>query len=162
MGKRHIDSAMESLSGEFDFSVHWKPYLLNPDTPEDGVPLELYLRRKFGDSSLQRFFAEDSPLQQAGKAAVYTNLRRFMFLIFPLISGDKFQSKQACRAHQESSHVVGCGREQRKTARAARGQIKKIKIFCVFLFVKNHCSVCSRRTFQKDRTLQKRVCCEVW
>lgn len=70
MGKRHLDSAMEALSGEFEFHVHWKPFLLNPHMPDEGEPFELHIRRKYGDAAVERFLSSDSPLKQAGRAVV--------------------------------------------------------------------------------------------
>ena len=61
---------MERLSESFDFRVHWKPYLLNADMPEEGIPLEQYFRHKFGEEAAQRFWSDKSPLMQSGKAVV--------------------------------------------------------------------------------------------
>jgi hypothetical protein len=74
VGKRHLDSAIETLSGEFEFHVHWKPFLLNPGMPDEGEPLEQHLRNKYGDAAIQRFLSDDSPLKQAGRAVVRTYL----------------------------------------------------------------------------------------
>ena len=76
MGKRHLDSATETLSAEFEFHVHWKPFLLNPHMPEEGEPFEQHIRKKYGDAAVTRFLSSDSTLKQAGRAVVYT-------LIFP-------------------------------------------------------------------------------
>lgn len=38
--------------------------------PDEGVPLEHYVRNKFGDAAGQRFLSGDSPVAQSGKAAV--------------------------------------------------------------------------------------------
>ena len=77
VGKRHLDSAIETLSGEFEFHVHWKPFLLNPGMPDEGEPLEQHLRKKYGDAAIQRFLSSDSPLKQAGRAVVRTYLAIF-------------------------------------------------------------------------------------
>ena len=44
IGKRHLDTAVQKLSQDFEFNIHWKPFLLNPHVPEEGVPLVDYLR----------------------------------------------------------------------------------------------------------------------
>ena len=45
--------------------INWRPFLLNPDMPPEGMDRKLYLDRKFGGSSrVQRLF---SSVRQAGK-----------------------------------------------------------------------------------------------
>ena len=61
---------MERLSEDFIFHVLWKPFLLNPHIPEEGVPLEQYYRRKFGDASVERLLSGDSRVAQSGRAVV--------------------------------------------------------------------------------------------
>lgn len=70
IGKRHIDTAIKRLSEDFVFHLHWKPFLLNPHTPEQGVPLEEYMRNKFGEAAATRFLSGQSPVIQSGKAVV--------------------------------------------------------------------------------------------
>ena len=51
IGKRHLDRALalwyEEQPGS-DVTVHWRPYFLNPDTPETGEPYRPFLEKKFG------------------------------------------------------------------------------------------------------------------
>lgn len=68
IGKKRMDSAIERLSSDYIFHLHWKPFLLNPHVPEGGVPLEQYLRNKFGDVSARRFLSGDSPVTQNARA----------------------------------------------------------------------------------------------
>ena len=70
IGKRHLDSAIRELSSEFVFHILWKPFLLNPHTPSDGVPLEQHIRGKFGDSAAKKFLSGESPVALSGKAVV--------------------------------------------------------------------------------------------
>ena len=65
-----MDSAIEKLSEYFTFHVLWKPFLLNANTPEQGMPLEQYFRSKYGDASARRFLSGDSPVAQSGRAVV--------------------------------------------------------------------------------------------
>ena len=65
-----MDSAIQELSSDFVFHLHWKPFLLNPHGPEEGVPLEQYIKNKFGDVAAQKFLSGDSPVAQNGKAVV--------------------------------------------------------------------------------------------
>jgi len=51
VGKRHLDRALELWRAEHPDSpvtVHWRPYFLNPDTPETGEPYRPFLEKKFG------------------------------------------------------------------------------------------------------------------
>ena len=70
IGKKHLDTAMQHLNDDFEFNVHWKPFMLNPYMPEEGMPIVDYLRLKFGDEAAERFISGSSPVSQQGKAAV--------------------------------------------------------------------------------------------
>ena len=51
IGKRHLDRALESWREEqaaCEVTVHWRPFFLNPDTPEAGEPYRPFLEQKFG------------------------------------------------------------------------------------------------------------------
>lgn len=51
IGKRHLDRALELWREEQPdcaVTVHWRPFFLNPDTPEAGEPYRPFLEKKFG------------------------------------------------------------------------------------------------------------------
>ncbi len=51
IGKRHLDRALQLWRDErpdCPVSVHWRPFFLNPDTPEAGEPYRPFLEQKFG------------------------------------------------------------------------------------------------------------------
>jgi predicted DsbA family dithiol-disulfide isomerase len=51
IGKRHLDRALELWCEEqpdCEVTVHWRPFFLNPDTPEAGEPYRPFLEKKFG------------------------------------------------------------------------------------------------------------------
>lgn len=51
IGKRHLDRALELWLAEHPGSpvtVNWRPYFLNPETPESGEPYRPFLEKKFG------------------------------------------------------------------------------------------------------------------
>ena len=51
IGKRHLDRALELWREEQPdcaVTVHWRPFFLNPDTPEAGEPYRPFLETKFG------------------------------------------------------------------------------------------------------------------
>ncbi|WP_077529535.1 DsbA family oxidoreductase [Vreelandella utahensis] len=50
IGYARLERAMEQLSGEFDFTVSWHPFELNPDKDADGEPILQALSRKYGRS----------------------------------------------------------------------------------------------------------------
>ncbi len=50
VGKRRLERAL-SKRPNIAFDLHWRPFLLNPDMPENGIPRSLYLERKFGGTS---------------------------------------------------------------------------------------------------------------
>lgn len=51
IGKRHLDRALELWHEEQPacaVTVRWRPFFLNPDTPEAGEPYRPFLEKKFG------------------------------------------------------------------------------------------------------------------
>ena len=47
VGKRRLEQAMAKRP-EIDFDVHWHPFQLNENVPEDGVDRDTFYREKFG------------------------------------------------------------------------------------------------------------------
>ena len=47
LGKRRLDDALLSVHGPSE--VSWYPFQLNPEIPEQGLPLDEYITSKFGD-----------------------------------------------------------------------------------------------------------------
>jgi predicted DsbA family dithiol-disulfide isomerase len=67
IGKRQLDSALDLLGAEgLRFSVHWRPFQLNPDMPREGVERDAYRAAKFG--SLERLRELDAQVAAAGAA----------------------------------------------------------------------------------------------
>jgi predicted DsbA family dithiol-disulfide isomerase len=48
IGKKRLEKAMETLSGDFDFDVSYIPFELNPGVPQSGLDQKTYLTEKFG------------------------------------------------------------------------------------------------------------------
>ena len=48
LGKKRLEKAMHSLSEDFQFSIEWKPYQLNPDMPIEGMKGNELLEKKYG------------------------------------------------------------------------------------------------------------------
>jgi len=59
---------VEKLRETWDFAIEWKPYLLRPDTPEEGLPLPAYIREKMADP--------DNPLTARAKSLGLTIVQR--------------------------------------------------------------------------------------
>lgn len=64
LGKRRLDDALSAVHGPS--VVTWFPFQLNPEMPENGVPFDEYLARKFGDPETVQPGLDF--LTQAGKA----------------------------------------------------------------------------------------------
>jgi len=68
VGKRHLSRALEMLKPEgLAFSVHWRPFQLNPDMPREGVDRATYRAAKFGSET--RGAQLDAQVATAGVAA---------------------------------------------------------------------------------------------
>ena len=61
---------MEAVKDEFEFSISWKPFLLNPNVPEEGMPVEEVLKRKYGPQAAEVFLSGQSSFVQAGSKVV--------------------------------------------------------------------------------------------
>lgn len=48
IGKRRLENAMQTLNGEYEFEVEYRPFELNPEMPAAGAPQDDYLSKKFG------------------------------------------------------------------------------------------------------------------
>jgi|SRR5579862_3170398 len=53
IGKRRLEKAL-ALRPEVEPEITWRPFQLNPDMPEDGMPRAEYIASKFGDSNHSR------------------------------------------------------------------------------------------------------------
>lgn len=51
-----------------DISLTWRPYMLDPNVPREGVPYKDYMKAKFGDAPSSRWKAMREHLEQAGPA----------------------------------------------------------------------------------------------
>ncbi|MEQ8226661.1 MAG: DsbA family oxidoreductase [Rhodospirillales bacterium] len=53
IGKRRLDQAL-ALRPDIEITAHWRPFLLNPELPPDGVDRTAYLVKKFGSETRVR------------------------------------------------------------------------------------------------------------
>ena len=53
IGKRRLEKALALRPG-LDSDITWRPFLLNPEMPPDGIERTLYLVRKFGSEARVR------------------------------------------------------------------------------------------------------------
>ena len=53
IGKRRLDQAM-AMRPNLQVTTHWRPFLLNPELPPDGVDRTAYLVKKFGSETRVR------------------------------------------------------------------------------------------------------------
>lgn len=48
MGARYLDTAAEECKGELRLVVRWHPFLLSPNTPEEGMAIDDYFIMNYG------------------------------------------------------------------------------------------------------------------
>jgi predicted DsbA family dithiol-disulfide isomerase len=65
LGKRRLDKAIAELGSDVAPEVRWRPFLLDPSIPKEGIDRTLYLERKFGS---ERVAELHKPLRSAGAA----------------------------------------------------------------------------------------------
>lgn len=71
IGKRQLELALDGAEARFD--IHFRPFQLNPDMPEEGVPRAEYRAAKFG--SVARGAELDAQVAEVGRS-VGLRLRR--------------------------------------------------------------------------------------
>ena len=49
------------------YRLEWEPFLLNPNLPEEGEPIEQHLEKKYGTAAVARFRGPNNPLFDAGQ-----------------------------------------------------------------------------------------------
>jgi predicted DsbA family dithiol-disulfide isomerase len=64
LGKRRLDRAL-SLHPDTPVDIRWRPFLLDATIPQEGIPRQVYLERKFGPERLKTIH---DPLKAAGDA----------------------------------------------------------------------------------------------
>ena len=74
IGKKSLDRAMNHLADDFEFNIHWKPFLLNPNMPDEGIPVIDYFRMKFGEEAARQFLSGNSAVSQRGRELVLSFL----------------------------------------------------------------------------------------
>ena len=67
LGKKYFDEAVRKSGRIVD--VVWRPYMLDPDVPAEGVDYKSYMQKKFGDGQSDRFKAMREHLEDAAPDA---------------------------------------------------------------------------------------------
>lgn len=64
IGKRRFEEALALRPNLNDLTINWRPFLLNPEMPVDGVDRSAYLTKKFGsESRIRRIYGA---IEEAG------------------------------------------------------------------------------------------------
>ncbi|MEP3892083.1 MAG: DsbA family oxidoreductase [Hellea sp.] len=68
LGVRYFQKAAKQ--SKHDVNLTWRPYMLDPEVPQGGVPYDAYMKQKFGaDGPSDRFKAMRDALENAGPVA---------------------------------------------------------------------------------------------
>ena len=67
LGSRYLKQAIEKSGRRVN--ITWRPYMLDPDVPEGGVPYKDYMKKKFGDGPNNRFAAMRDMLEKSAPDA---------------------------------------------------------------------------------------------
>jgi predicted DsbA family dithiol-disulfide isomerase len=98
IGKRRLERAIGQLKDEFNFSVVFSPFELNPDIPQEGINQREYLTGKFGNA--ERY---DEITRHVTEVASKEGLR-FDF-------GKQYVSPNTRNAHRILWHARKAGRQ---------------------------------------------------
>jgi len=64
LGWRYLERAIKASS--HDIAVTWRPYMLDPNVPKEGVDYAAYMKQKFGGGPSNKFKAMRDHLETAG------------------------------------------------------------------------------------------------
>jgi len=64
LGARYFQKAAKQ--SKHDVNLTWRPYMLDPTVPEEGMPYAAYMKQKFGDGPTNRFKAMREALEAQG------------------------------------------------------------------------------------------------
>lgn len=63
-----MENAVEAVGGRVELgTVTWRPFLLNPQIPDEGVSLKDFMKLKFGTDDTDALRKKSEPLRQAGE-----------------------------------------------------------------------------------------------
>eukprot|EP00775_Hariotina_reticulata_P005117 gene5117-5357_t len=57
VGKHRLDKAIQQLKSDVDIKVHWLPYQVDPNAPDDGIEKVIFYPRKFGSGRFAQMVA---------------------------------------------------------------------------------------------------------
>lgn len=68
MGKRYLEYAVEAFADRAELgTITWRPFLLNPQMPDEGVAMKDFLKFKFGTDDTDAIRKKSEPLRHAGE-----------------------------------------------------------------------------------------------
>lgn len=100
VGVKSFLAARDALKGDYDITTRFRPYLLNPDLPDEGVDRHAYYARKFRDEARLA----------AARAAIRSNARETGFDFDPAAPP---HLPNTLKAHQL---IAAAGRDNRQEA----------------------------------------------
>ncbi|MDX1734363.1 MAG: DsbA family protein, partial [Halioglobus sp.] len=59
IGYKQLESALAAMPGQFNVTITWHPFELNPQMPPEGQDLREHLRQKYGRSAAEGGAARD-------------------------------------------------------------------------------------------------------
>ena len=71
IGYKQLMAALSLMHGQFDVAIHWHPFELNPQMPDEGQELQEHLVQKYG-SSLEQGQATRARLLALGESLGFT------------------------------------------------------------------------------------------
>lgn len=71
IGYKQLMKALAALPGQFDVTIHWHPFELNPGMPQEGQDLREHLAQKYGTTPVQSHAAR-ARLSELGESLGFT------------------------------------------------------------------------------------------
>jgi len=68
LGKKYFDQTV-AQTPNIDLTINWRPFMLDAGIPEDGLPYQDYMKKKFGSGPSDRFKAMRAQLESAAGPA---------------------------------------------------------------------------------------------
>lgn len=88
VGKRHLEDAISRFADRAgDIRVEWKPYLLDPNATDEGMPMLTYIAKKYGPQAALNAKNKSGHLHDLARKLVCLIVRKSMLLcVYFLVS----------------------------------------------------------------------------
>ncbi len=73
LGKQYVEAAIKQFP-DMEVQINWRPFMLDADIPDEGLPYQYYMKKKFSGDRVEQFQAmREKLIEAAGPAGIEFN-----------------------------------------------------------------------------------------